>query len=344
MTEHLDERANKILQHVVDAYVETREPVGSLTLSKRLGFTLSSATIRNVMADLESAGFLFSPHTSSGRMPTEAGLQFCLNGLLGLGTLDQREKEFLEKRCQVSGKNFSDALEEMTLTLSGLSQCAGLVLAPKRETILKHAEFVFLKPGRAMVILIAEDSSIENRVIEIPEGLRPCHLAEASSYLARRLVGHRLEEARRIIFEDIKQKKAEADDLVGQIVETGLASWEAGDKRGTLIVRGQSHLLSSVRELEDLKNIRHLFSMLDTQEGLLHLLDATIEADGVQIFIGSKNPLFDMSGCALIVAPYGDHQGRFVGAIGVIGPTYMDYRRIIPMVDYTSHLLGRMLG
>lgn len=343
MAEILDSRSAEILRHVVEAYLETREPLGSLSLSKRLGMTLSPATIRNVMADLEEAGFLFSPHTSAGRLPTEAGLRFFLNGFLEFGLLSLEEQHHLNEKSQALGKSLPQVMEEMTLSLSGLSQCAGLVLAPKTKIPLKHIEFVFLNSGRAMVILITEDGMVENRIIDIPKGLLASQLTEATNYLNSRLIGKNLEEARLLIDEELLQQKTQIDTLAGQVIALGLASWSGDKKRGALIVRGQSHLLKNVRALQELENLQHLFTALDTQEAFLNLLDATIAADGVQIFIGSENPLFKQSGCSLVIAPYSNQQGHLVGAIGVIGPTYMNYRRIIPMVDYTARLLGRIL-
>jgi heat-inducible transcriptional repressor len=344
MTVSLDTRSFSILNHVVDAYVETQEPVGSRFLSKRLGMALSAATIRNVMADLEEAGLLFAPHTSAGRLPTEAGMRLCLDAFLTFGDLSADEQASLDAQSRQSGKSLSKMLEDMTLTLSGLAQCAGLVFAPKSEGPLKHVEFVLLSPGKAMVILITSDSLVENRIIDVPENLSPSDLTEASNYLNHRLVGKRLNDGRKLIFEEIASGRTQVNDLADQAIAKGLASWDGQEKSGELIVRGQVHLLSNVREVDELKRLQTLFSALDTQQEFLGLLDATIDAEGVQVFIGSENPLFEKSGCSMVIAPYRNSQGLLLGAIGVIGPTYMNYRRIAPMVDYTARLLGRIVG
>ena len=339
----LDSRSAEILKHVVEAYLETQEPLGSVTLSKKLGLKLSAATIRNVMSDLETAGFLFSPHTSAGRLPTEAGLRFFLNGFLEFGTLSPQEEQFFEDRSQMVGKNFPQVMEEVILSLSGLSQCAGVVTAPKLETPLKHMEFVWLGPGRAMVVLISDEGMVENRILEIHPSLEAHHLQEASNYLNHRLAGKKLPEARLLIEKELQDHQAQLDKMAAEVVSKGLAVWSGDREKHSLIVRGQSNLLKSVRDMEELDKIQSLFTALDTKEAFLDLLNATIDADGVQIFIGSESPLFHVSGCTVVVAPYTNEKG-LLGAIGVIGPIHMNYRRIIPMVDYTARLLGRILG
>jgi heat-inducible transcriptional repressor len=340
----LDPRSRDILYHLVEEYVETGEPVGSRTLSRRLGLSLSPATIRNVMADLEEAGFLFSPHTSAGRLPTQAALRFFLDAFLNFDGISLQDQKELEKKFQGVGKSLSQTLDDLTLGLSGLSQCAGLVLAPKTESTFKHIEFVFLNPGRAMVVLITESGTVENRIIEIPLTLSSSHLTQATNYLNDRLVGKDLVKARLLIENELREKSAQIDDLVEEAVQKGFISWEKGHNRGTLIVKGQSQLLRNVREIEELENLQHLFEALDTEKELLNLLDATIAADGVQIFVGSENKLFELSGCAVVLSPYRNGRGSLLGAIGVIGPTYMNYRRIIPMVDYTARLVERLVG
>ncbi len=344
MTLSLDPRSRDILYHLVEAYVETGEPVGSRTLSRRLGLSLSPATIRNVMADLEESGFLFSPHTSAGRLPTQAALRFFLDAFLSFDGISLQDQKELEQNFQGVGKSLSQALDDLTLGLSGLSQCAGLVLAPKTESTFKHIEFVFLNPGRAMVVLITESGTVENRMIEIPLTLSSSHLTQATNYLNDRLVGKDLVKARLLIETELKEKSAQIDDLVEEAVQKGFISWKKDDNRGTLIVKGQSQLLRNVREIEELENLQHLFKALDTEKELLNLLDATIAADGVQIFVGSENKLFELSGCSVVLSPYRNGRGSLLGAIGVIGPTHMNYRRIIPMVDYTARLVERIVG
>ena len=340
----LNERSREIFRLIVDGYVQTGEPIGSRTLSRLLGQHLSPATIRNVMADLEEAGLLYSPHTSAGRLPTEAGLRLFVNGLLELGNLAEAERHNIESLCAARGKSLAQALEEATAALSGLSHCAGVVVVPKTERPLKHIEFVHLGPGRALVVLVTEDGLVENRVIEVPLGLPPAALITAGNYLNSRLVGRTIEEARADIEDEIGSYKAQLDELTTRVVATGLASWAGGDGDSALIVRGQANLLEDVTALADLERLRALFEMLETKETVLRLLDASKRADGVQIFIGADSHLFGVAGCSVIIAPYQNSREQIVGAIGVIGPTRINYARIIPMVDYTAKMIGRLIG
>jgi heat-inducible transcriptional repressor len=342
----LNERSREIFRMVVDAYVETGEPVGSRTLSRRGHLDLSPATIRNVMSDLEDAGLLFARHTSAGRLPTEAGLRLFVNGLLELGGLSEEERRSIDGRLVAAGKSLAQALEEATAALSGLSRCAGLVVAPKTERrALRHIEFVPLSLERALVVMVTEDGLVENRLIEMPVGTPPSTLVAAGNYLNSRLVGRNIDEAKAAIAADVESKRAQLDELTAKLVEAGLASWAgSGGERSALIVRGQANLLEDVTALADLERLRTLFDMLETKESMLRLLDATREGEGVQIFIGSDNPLFGVAGCSMIVAPYANSREQVVGAIGVIGPTRINYARIIPLVDYTAKVIGRLLG
>jgi heat-inducible transcriptional repressor len=340
----LSERSREIFRLIVDGYVATGEPIGSRTLSRLLGQHLSPATIRNVMADREEAGLLYSPHTSAGRLPTEAGLRLFVHGLLEIGNLAEDERQNIESLCAARGKSLAQALEEATTALSGLSHCAGVVVVPKQERPLKHLEFVHLGPGRALVVLVTEDGLVENRVIEVPLGLPPSALVSAGNYLNARLVGRTIEEARADIQEEIGSHKVQLDELTSRIVSTGLASWAGGDGESALIVRGQANLLEDVTALTDLERLRSLFEMLETKETVLRLLDASKKAEGVQIFIGAESHLFGVAGCSLIIAPYQNSREQIVGAIGVIGPTRINYARIIPMVDYTAKMIGRLIG
>jgi len=342
--EELDKRSREVFRHIVDAYVETGDPVGSKTLSQRFGASLSPATIRNVMADLEGAGFLYAPHTSAGRIPTEAGLRLFVHGILEIGDLTPEEQKELEQNCRTKGKSLSSVLEDTTKALSGLSRCAGIVLAPKSDSILKHMEFVALSPGRVLVVLITEDGLVENRIIETPHGIPPSSLVEAGNYLNARLTGKTLNEAKARILGELEDNKSQLDLLTSKVVEDGLAIWAGKGTATSLIIRGQSNLLQDVRHGEELNRVRMLFEALDTQQELLELLDAAIDADGVQIFIGSESNLFQLSGCSLIVSPYSTDNGRVVGAIGVIGPSRLNYSRIIPMVDYTAKLISKTIG
>ena len=339
----LNERSREIFRMIVDSYVDTGEPVGSRTLARKLGAHLSPATIRNVMADLQDLGLLYSPHTSAGRLPTEAGLRLFVNGLLEIGGLTEDERRDIEARCAASGRSLNQALEQASVALAGLSRYAGLVVAPKTETALSHIEFVNMGGGRALVIMVDRHGSVENRVIELPPGLPASALTQASNYLQARLIGRTLGEARLDIRRELEEHRATLDTLTQSVVESGLAVW-SGDGGGTLIVRGQARLLDDVTAVEDLERIRALFDALETKQNLLRLVEAAEQGEGVQIFIGAENEMFSHAGWSMVIAPYRDENEQVIGAIGVIGPTRLNYARIIPMVDYTAKVIGRMLG
>jgi len=344
MVSELNERSREIFRQIVDAYVETGEPVGSRTIARRLPQQLSPATIRNVMADLEEAGLLYAPHTSAGRLPTDAGLRFFVDGLLEVGRLSEEERERIDSQCVATGRSYDQVLEEASTLLSGLSHCAGVVFAPKTERALKHIEFVNLGPGRALVVLVTEDGLVENRLVTVPLGLPPATLVSAGNYLTSRLTGRTLAEADAQVRSEIEGHKAQLDALTTRVVEAGLATWTGGRGDGALIVRGQANLLQNITAIEDLERIRSLFALLETKEAMLRLVDATQKGDGVQIFIGAENNLFANTGCSVVIAPYQNSREQIVGAIGVIGPTRINYARIIPMVDYTAKVIGRLIG
>lgn len=340
----LNERSREIFRQIVEMYVETGEPIGSRTISRRIRNSLSPATIRNVMADLEEIGLLQSPHTSAGRVPTEAGLRVFVDGILQVGELSSEERDEIESRCAALGKNLNEALSEATTMLSGLAHCAGLVVAPKTDRALKHVEFVNLGDGRALVVLVSEDGVVENRIIGMPLGTPPSALSQAANYLNSRLVGRTLIEARGEIETEIREHQAQLDELASRLVETGLATWSESDQGGSLIVKGQARLLDEVSALADLERVQRLFEALETKDLLVRLLDLSDHAEGVQIFFGAENELFDVAGCSMIVAPFAGNRNQIVGAIGVIGPTRINYARIIPIVDYTAKVVGRLIG
>ncbi len=345
MTAELNQRSREIFRQIVDSYLESGDPVGSRTVSRLLDGKLSPATIRNVMADLEDAGLLFAPHTSAGRMPTEHGLRLFVDGLLEVGNVSDKERSDIERQMSAS-HSLEGVLEEATTAISGLSGAAGLVVAPKTEAPLRHIEFVSLSPGRALVVLVTENGVVENRLIEVPEGLPPSSLVEATNYLGSRLVGRTIEEAYEDIMGELEAHRAAVDALTQDVVERGLASWSDGqDSRGgTLIVRGQANLLEDVEGSVDIERIRALFHALERKETVLELLSLADTAAGVQIFIGSSSSLFNVAGCSMIVSPYQDSREKIVGAIGVIGPARINYARIIPIVDYTARLVSKAIS
>lgn len=344
----LNSRSREIFMKIIDAYVETGEPIGSRSLSQRLSTSLSPATIRNVMADLEESGLLFAPHTSAGRLPTEAGLRLFVDGLMEAGNLSTDERADLESRFAGTGKSLESVLEEVGQTLSGLSNCAGLVLAPKTDSPLKHIEFVHMHPGRALVVMVTAEGVVENRIIDVPADIPASAFVEATNFLNARLVGRTVNEAQKEILTELEQSRQQLDNLSTKVVEAGLATWggdgDDANSGGTLIVRGQSNLLGDISGISDLERIRALFAVLETNETMLKILDLAETGEGVQIFIGADNELFNVSGCSFIVAPYNSSSNQLVGAIGVIGPTRMNYARIVPMVDYTAKLIGRLVG
>lgn len=340
----LNERSREIFRRIVESYVETGEPVGSRTLSRSLRLALSPATIRNVMADLQEAGLLYAPHTSAGRLPTEAGLRLFVDGLLEIGGLTEEERTDIDVKCSATGRSVEEALAEATSMLSGLADCAGLVLAPKSETPLKHIEFVGLTDGRALVVMVGENGVVENRLIAVPVGIPPSALVEARNFLSARLVGRTLTEARAEIAAELKEHRVQLDQLTTEVVETGLAIWAGESQSGYLIVKGQAKLLENITAIEDLEQIRTLFQALETKETMARLLELAHDAEGVQIFIGADNALFALAGCSMVVAPFANSSEKIVGAIGVIGPTRINYARIIPMVDYTAKVISRVIG
>ncbi|MBL4802451.1 MAG: heat-inducible transcriptional repressor HrcA [Emcibacter sp.] len=353
LIEDLNQRSRTIFRQIVDTYIMTGEPVGSRTLSQKLNNPLSRplspASIRNVMADLENSGLIFSPHKSAGRIPTNIGLRLFVDGMLEMGNLSREERTTIRVECQESGQNVEDLLTRATTMLSGLSQCASMVIAPKSDLPLKHMEFVFLSPGQALVVMVNEGDDVENRLIKIPIGLTPSALSQAGNYLNARLVGRTFLEARDQVKQELKDQQAELDSLTCSVVEQGLAVWAGTQTSGksaardNLIIRGQAKILDNMDAINDLERIRHLFSDLESKKDLIELLESAREADGVRIFIGSENNLFSLSDSSVIASPYMDGNNNILGVIGVIGPTRIDYARIIPLVDYTAKVIGKIL-
>jgi len=342
----LDERSREIFRQIVETYLTTGEPVGSRNLSKILPMTLSPASVRNVMQDLEEAGLIYAPHTSAGRLPTESGLRFFVDALMQFGDLAADERNAIEAQVAASARQQSleTVLADATQLLSGLSRGAGVVLTSKSNVRLKHIEFVRIEPERALVVLVSEDGQVENRIVPIPAGLPPSALVEASNFLNAHIRGRTLAEARTELQKSLDAARSELDGLTQKLVEAGLASWSGGEPaERKLIVRGQANLLGDLRAMEDLERIRLLFDDLESKRDLVDLLGRAETAEGVRIFIGSENKLFSLSGSSMVVAPYRDAQSRIVGVLGVIGPTRLNYARIVPMVDYTAKVLSRLI-
>ncbi len=338
----LDERARDIFRRIVETYLETGDPVGSRTIS-RGGVALSPASIRNTMQDLAQLGLLGAPHSSAGRMPTHVGLRLFVDGLLEVGDIGEEERQHIETRLAGRGRSMQEAMDEATSLLSGLAGGAGVVVAPVREAGVKHVEFVALAPDQALAVMVFEDGQIENRLMRLAPGVTQSSLQEASNFLNARLSGHTLLEAKTEIRAEFDQARRELNEAAARLVEDGLAAWGGGEEtERALIVRGRANLLHDRAALEDLERVRMLFDDLEQKEQLIGLLDDVREAEGVRIFIGAETRLFSLSGSSLIAAPYMNGRQKVVGAIGVIGPTRLNYARVIPLVDYTAKVLGRM--
>jgi heat-inducible transcriptional repressor len=342
----MNERSRIVFRRLVETYLETGEPVGSRTLSKLSDLNLSAASIRNVMQDLEGIGVLDSPHVSAGRVPTHLGLRLFVDGLLEIGDIDETERLSIETAVGGTNGGMASVLDEAGAMLSGLSQCASLVFAPKAEAPIRHVEFVGLAPDRALVVLVTEDGTVENRLFHPPEGMTPSAMREAANFLNATLAGHTLSEAGGVVAAEISRRRAELDALATTMVEQGIAVWSGEGHGGPdrLIVRGQSNLLEQVDDAQKLERMRQLFDDLERKRDIAQLLDLAADADGVRIFIGSENKLFSLSGSSLVLSPYMNAERKLVGAIGVIGPTRLNYGRIVPIVDYTARLVGRVVA
>ncbi|WP_342359838.1 heat-inducible transcriptional repressor HrcA [Terrarubrum flagellatum] len=342
----LDARSREIFRRIIDSYLATGEPLGSRNLARIIPMTLSPASVRNVMADLEQAGLIYSPHTSAGRLPTEAGLRFFVDSMLEIGDLAADERSRIEAQVKqaASGRTLDGVLEEASALLSGLSRGAGVVATSKANGRLKHVEFVALDTNRALVVLVGEDGSLENRVVQLPSGLPPSALVEATNYLNARIRGRTLGEARAELVSAREAIERELDSVTASLIEGGFANWAGGGDDKHLIVRGQANLLEDVKAAEDIERIRLLFADLETQKEVIDLLNRAEGGEGVRIFIGSENRLFSLSGSSMIAAPFRDGSQRIVGVLGVIGPTRLNYSRIVPMVDYTAKVVSKMIS
>lgn len=340
----LDSRARDIFRRIVETYLETGEPVGSRTLSLS-GVGLSSASIRNTMHDLTLAGLLGAPHVSAGRAPTHAGLRLFVDGLLEVGDIGTEERREIDARLAATGgRSFEETLDAASSLLSGLAGGAGIVATPARDAGVKHVEFVALGHDQALAVLVADDGTVENRLMPLTAGVTPSTLQEASNFLNARMKGRSVADARREMATELEAARRELDAAAARLVEDGVAAWSGGAERErALIVRGRANLLQDARAVEDLDRVRVLFDDLEQKEQLIGLLDGVAGAQGVSIFIGAETRLFSLSGSAVIAAPYMSGRQRVLGAIGVIGPARLNYARVIPLVDYTARVLGRML-
>lgn len=342
---NMNERSREIFRRLVEGYLESGGPVGSRTLTRTLNEKVSAATVRNVMQDLEFLGLLDSPHISAGRVPTQLGLRMFVDGFLEVDQLSKEDQLKLDQTVDRSSQDVSSVLDRVGSMLSALTHGASLVLTPKQEQPIKHIEFVSLSPDRALVVLVYSNGDVENRLFTPPVGQTPSAMREAANFLNAVLEGRTLSELLSTIQNDVDLRRQEIDSLAQELVTQGLAVWQTqGDDNERLIVRGRGNLLESEAHEEDLERIRNLFDDLERKRDIAEFLELTEQGDGVRIFIGSENKLFSLTGSSLVVSPYMNSERKIVGAIGVIGPTRLNYGRIVPLVDYTAQLVGKLIS
>ncbi len=343
--EEMNDRSREVFRRVVEGYLSTGEPVGSRTLTRTLSQKVSAATVRNVMQDLEYLGLLDSPHVSAGRVPTQQGLRMFVDGLLEVDELAVEDREALDQTLGDNASDVANLLDRVGSALSGVTHGASLVLTPKHEAPIKHIEFVSLAQDRALVVLVFADGHVENRIFSPPPGQTPSSMREAANFLNALIEGRTLSELRTAFKQEIQKRRQEIDSLSQELVESGLAIWsdDSADS-ARLIVRGRSNLLGEQGAEEDLERIRVLFDDLERKRDIAEFLELTEQGDGVRIFIGSENKLFSLSGSSLVVSPYMNADRKIIGAVGVIGPTRLNYGRIVPIVDYTAQLVGKLIS
>ena len=340
----MNDRSREVFRRVVEGYLESGDPVGSRTLTRTMSEKVSAATVRNVMQDLEYLGLLDSPHVSAGRIPTQLGLRMFVDGLLEVGDVNAEDREQIDQTANEQVE-VATLLDRVGSTLSGITQGASLVLTPKHEAPIRHLEFVSLDPSRALVVLVFADGHVENRLFTPPLGQTPSSMREAANFLNKLVEGRTLSQLDQVISAEIERHRRELDALAAQLVEMGTAVWDthSGDEE-RLIVRGRANLLGDSQEAVDLDRVRELFDDLERKRDIAEFLSLTEQGDGVRIFIGSENKLFSLSGSSLVVSPYMNADRKIIGAVGVIGPTRLNYGRIVPIVDYTAQLVGRLLA
>ncbi|WP_170382298.1 heat-inducible transcriptional repressor HrcA [Ruegeria atlantica] len=343
--DEMSDRSREVFRLIVESYLDSGEPVGSRTLTRTLSEKVSAATVRNVMQDLEFLGLLDSPHVSAGRIPTQQGLRMFVDGLLEVGDLGADDRQKLDETLGSNAGDVGGMLDRVGSALSHVTHGASLVLTPKHEAEIKHIEFVSLAHDRALVVLVFSDGQVENRLFTPPPGQTPSSMREAANFLNALIEGRTLSEVRRQLQSQIAARKQEIDVLAREMVESGMAAWDGdGSDSARLIVRGRANLLGETGQEEELDRIRTLFDDLERKRDIAEFLELTEEGEGVRIFIGSENKLFSLSGSSLVVSPYMNADRKIIGAVGVIGPTRLNYGRIVPIVDYTAQLVGKLIS
>ncbi len=344
----LNKRSQEIFKRLVESYIETGAPVGSRHLSRMLENSLSPASVRNVMMDLEELGLIAAPHVSAGRAPTQTGLRFFVDAMLETGTIDDIERQQITAQIEKNADNedLETMLAKASSLLSGLSHGAGMVIASKSDMILQHIEFVRLDSETVMAVLVGDDGQVENRIFKVEKGVSPSSLEKATNYLSHFMLGRTISQAKAILLEQHKQQQAELDVLTNKLIDAGIATLSASVSKAkpTLIVRGRANLINDKMAMEELARVRELFDELESKQGLIDLLSDADSGEGVRIFIGSENKLFSLSGSSVILAPFKDGANNVVGALGIIGPTRLNYARIVPVVDYTAHVISKIVA
>jgi heat-inducible transcriptional repressor len=341
----MNKRSREVFRRVVEGYLTDGEPVGSRTLSREFSEDISAATIRNVMQDLELLGLLGSPHTSAGRIPTQLGLRMFVDSILEVSEVNKGDRKKIDEIISDETNQVEDILDDISTTLSGVTQGASLVLTPKHEAPIKHVEFLPLSASQALVVLVFADGHVENRLFKPPLGQTPSSMKEAANFLNAIMGGNTLSEAKKLIKNEIDYRRQELNSLAHDLVQSGLALWEDTEERNErLIVKGRANLLSESSQQEDLDRIKNLFDDLERKRDIADFLELTEKGEGVRIFIGSENKLFSLTGSSLVVSPYMNSDRKVIGAVGVIGPTRLNYGRIVPVVDYTAQLVGKMIS
>ena len=341
----MNDRSREVFRLVVEGYLTSGDPIGSRSLTRTMSEKVSAATIRNVMQDLEYLGLLDSPHVSAGRIPTQLGLRMFVDSLLEVGSVAEEDRERIDATVGDAGQDVTSLLDQVGSALSGITRGASIVLSPKHEAAIRHIEFVSLAHDRALVVLVFADGHVENRLFTPPPGQTASSMREAANFLNALAEGRTLSDLRSTIAQDIARHRQEIDILARQMVESGFAVWEnGGEPSERLIVRGRSNLLEGATEGAEIDRIRSLFDDLERKRDIADFLELTEAGEGVRIFIGSENKLFSLSGSSLVVSPYMNADRKIIGAVGVIGPTRLNYGRIVPIVDYTAQLVGRMVS
>ena len=339
----LTDRTKQIFKAVVETYLETGSPSGSETVLKKAGLDISSASVRSILSNLQKEGLLFSPHTSSGRVPTDKGMRFFVDGLLEFGRISKSEKENIEQLSASKSKTYQEVLDEASRAIAGLSNYAGIVIAPKYQKNLKHLEFIRLNSMQIMSILAYENGEIENRIIEDSGKFTNSQLLQTSNYLSEKFKNKNIVEIKKIIESEITNSRSDLEEISKKLVKKGIVEIEPKINNPYIFLHGQSKLLKDEIISKDLDQIRQLFDDIENKSTFIDILENAVKAKGVQIFIGSKNFLFKHSGLSMVMAPYKNKEQEIVGAIGVVGPTRLNYSKIVPLVDYTSKIIGKVV-